>query len=96
MMSVPELFGMAQNIIKLILKKLEKQMDGKEIEGVSGNGAVRIVISSKIQVLEVKIDPHLACNVEQLEELVGAAVDDALQKGSGLLKSEVQKILGDL
>jgi DNA-binding protein YbaB len=58
------------------------------------NGAVRILISGKFQVLGVKINPRLARNVPQLEELVGVAVEDALQKGSDLIKSEAQKLLG--
>ena len=94
MMPVPEASSITQNLIKMILKKMEKQMEGKKVEGISGNGAVRIVVSGKFQVLGVKINPRLARNVSQLEELVGAAVEDALQKGSDLLKSEAQKLLG--
>lgn len=96
MMSVPEACGMTQNLIKLVLKKLEKQMEGKKVEGTSGNSAVKVVISGKFQVLEVRINPRLARNVAQLEELVEAAVDDALLKASDLLKSEAQKLLGGL
>lgn len=94
MMPVPETSSITQNLIKMILKKLKRQMAGKKVEGISGNGAVRIMISGKLQVLGVKINPRLTRNVHQLEELVGAAVEDALQKGSDILKSEAQKLLG--
>lgn len=92
-MSVPETQSMAQVFINKLLKKLDKQLEGKKVEGSSGNGAVRIVISGQFRVLGVKISPRLSCNYEQLEKYVAAAVDDALQKGSELLRSEAQKIL---
>lgn len=95
-MSVPEAQGLTQGLLKKILKKFEKQLEGKQVEGSSGNGAVSIVISAKFQVLNVKINPRLAYQLDQLEELVGAAVDDVLQRGGDLLKSEAQKLLGGL
>lgn len=93
-MSVPETQSMAQVFINKLLKKLDKQLEGKKVEGSSGNGAVRIVISGQFRVLRAKISPRLRCNNDQLEKLVATAVDDALQKGSELLRSEAQKILG--
>ncbi|MGI6405000.1 MAG: YbaB/EbfC family nucleoid-associated protein [Syntrophaceticus sp.] len=93
-MSVPETQSMAQIFINKLLKKLDKQLEGKKVEGSSRNGAVKIVISGQFRVLEVKISPRLSCNNEQLEKSVAAAVDDALQKGSELLRSEAQKLMG--
>lgn len=93
-MSIPETQGMAQIFINKLLAKLDKQLEGKKVEGSSGNGAVRIVISGQFRVLGVKIYPRLGRDNEQLEKLVAAAVDDALQKGSELLRSEAQKLLG--
>ena len=93
-MSIPETQSMAQVFINKLLKKLDKQLEGKQVEGSSGNGAVRIVISGQFRVLGVKISPRLGRDNEQLEKLVAAAVDDALQKGNELLRSEAQKLLG--
>jgi hypothetical protein len=44
-MSVPETQSMAQIFINKLLKKLDKQLEGKKVEGSSRNGAVKIVIS---------------------------------------------------
>ncbi|HBI26784.1 MAG TPA: hypothetical protein DDY25_03515 [Peptococcaceae bacterium] len=93
-MSIPETQSMAQVFINKLLKKLDKQLEGKQVEGSSGNGAVRIVISGQFRVLGVKISPRLGRDNEQLERLVAAAVDDALLKGNELLRSEAQKLLG--
>jgi hypothetical protein len=93
-MSIPETQSMAQVFINKLLKKLDKQLEGKQVEGSSGNGAVRIVISGQFRVMGVKISPRLGRDNEQLEKLVAAAVDDALQKGNELLRSEAQKLLG--
>lgn len=61
-MSVPETQSMAQIFINKLLKKLDKQLEGKKVEGSSRNGAVKIVISGQFRVLEVKISPRLSCN----------------------------------
>ena len=95
-MPVPETYGLTQHFLKSIITRLEKQLEDKKVEGTGGNGAVCVVISGKLQVLGVKINPRSVRKVAQLEELVADAVDDALQKGSELLKSEARKLLGDV
>mgnify|MGYP000903213044 CR=1 FL=1 len=93
-MPVPETYGLTQQFLKSIITRLEKQLEGKKVEGSSENGAVCVVIGGKLQVLGVKINMRSVKNVSHLEQLVAEAVDDALQKGSELLKTEAGKLMG--
>ena len=60
----------------------------------SRDRGVIVVLSGSFQVLSVKINQRLLNNHAKLENSVAEAVDDALQKGIQLLKTEAQKLLG--
>ncbi|HHY40433.1 MAG TPA: YbaB/EbfC family nucleoid-associated protein [Syntrophaceticus sp.] len=94
-MSDLEAYRIPKSVLNSILKKLEKQMKDKEIRGTSKDRAVIVVISGSFQVLSVQINQRLVKNPAQLENSVAEAVDDALQKGIELLKTEAQKLLGN-
>lgn len=79
--------GNMNNLMKQA-QKLQKQMEEKakefeaqEFEGSAGGGAVLITISGKKEVLKVKIEPSAvdADDVEMLEDLISAAVNEALR-----------------
>ncbi|HAF17632.1 MAG: YbaB/EbfC family nucleoid-associated protein [Thermacetogeniaceae bacterium] len=93
-MSYSEAYRIPKSVLNSILKKLEKQMKDKEIRGTSRDRGVIVVLSGSFQVLSVKINQRLLNNHAKLENSVAEAVDDALQKGIQLLKTEAQKLLG--
>ena len=62
-------------------KKVEEQLALLEVEGQSGAGLVKIVMSCKNDVRRVSIDPSLlAEDKDMLEDLVAAAFNDAVRK----------------
>jgi nucleoid-associated protein EbfC len=72
-------------------KKLEEQMDALEVEGNAGGGMVKITMNGHKNVLAVQIskeviDPE---DVEMLQDLVTAAINDALAKVDEQLKENV-------
>ena len=63
------------------MKKVQEQLGTIEVEGQSGAGLVKIVMTCKNDVKRVSIDPSLlADDKDMLEDLVAAAFNDAVRK----------------
>ena len=63
------------------MKKAQEQLALVEVEGQSGAGLVKVVMSCKYDVKRVSIDPSLlADDKDMLEDLVAAAFNDAVRK----------------
>jgi nucleoid-associated protein EbfC len=63
------------------MKKLQEQIAAMEVEGQAGSGLVKVVMSGRHEVRRVTIDPKLlADDKEILEDLIAAAVNDAVRK----------------
>jgi DNA-binding YbaB/EbfC family protein len=68
------------------------------VEGSAGGGMVTVVVNGKGDLLSVKIDPEVARgeDLEMLQDLVVAAVNDALRRARELLAQEVSRLTGGL
>ena len=63
------------------MKKMQEQLASIEVEGQSGAGLVKVVMSCKHDVKRVTVDPSLVGDdKEMLEDLVAAAFNDAVRK----------------
>ena len=63
------------------MRRMQDQLGAIEVEGQSGSGMVRVVMTCKHQVKRVAIDPSLAGeDREMLEDLLVAAFNDAAQR----------------
>ena len=77
------------------LKKAQEQLSGVEVEGQSGAGLVKVVMTCRNEVKRVSIDPSLMGeDKDMLEDLVVAAFNDTLrraeQTASGRMGSVTQ------
>lgn len=63
---------MQQNMVKA-----QEELASVEVEGQSGAGAVKIVMTCKHDVRRVSIDPSVMDDKEMLEDLIAAALNDA-------------------
>jgi DNA-binding YbaB/EbfC family protein len=68
----------------------------KVVTGTSGGGAVTIQLNGMSNVERVTIAPEAAEDVEALQELVAAALNDALQKATDGARSEAMQLLQQL
>ena len=67
------------------MKKAQEQLALLEVEGQSGAGLVKVVMTCKSDVKRVSIDPSLlADDKDMLEDLVAAAFNDAVRKAEAL------------
>ncbi|WP_172799321.1 YbaB/EbfC family nucleoid-associated protein [Bacillus sp. FJAT-29814] len=87
--------GNMQNMMKQMQKMQKKMAEAQEqlgqekIEGTAGGGIVTVVVSGHKEVIDVQIKPEAVDpdDVEMLQDLVLAAVNDALKKADELSNS---------
>jgi DNA-binding YbaB/EbfC family protein len=80
------------------ISQLQEEMATKAVEGSSGGGMVNIVMNGKQEILSVRIDPEVVNreDVEMLQDLITAAVNEAIRKSHEMMQEEMKKITGGL
>jgi DNA-binding YbaB/EbfC family protein len=74
------------------MQKAQEELASLEVEGQSGAGAVKVVMTCKHDVKRVTIDPSVMDDKEMLEDLIAAAVNDANRRA----EATVQERMGSL
>jgi DNA-binding YbaB/EbfC family protein len=79
-------------------ERMQKEMSSIRVEGASGGGMVTVAVNGHKHVQSIKIDPETVSkeDVEMLQDLIVAAVNDALRKVDEELKSRVGGIMSGL
>ena len=62
------------------MKKVQDELAALEVEGQAGAGLVKILMTCKYDVRRVSIDPSVLDDKEMLEDLMAAAVNDAVRR----------------
>ena len=98
-LKLQEMLGQAKQMQEQIQQKLAATV----VEASSGGGAVTVKMNGKKEVLKISIDPAAVssltganADVEMLEDLVAAAVNEAGRRADEIIKSNVQGMLGGL
>jgi hypothetical protein len=80
------------------IAQLQEEMAAKTVEGSSGGGMVNIVMNGKQEILSVRIDPEVVNreDIEMLQDLIVAAVNEAIRKSQEVMQEEMKKITGGL
>lgn len=100
----PGMPGNIQEIMKQAQKMQEKLLKAQEESGsiisdaTSGGGMVRAVANGKNQLVELKIEKEVVNpdDIEMLQDLIVAAVNEALQKVQDTVKETMSKLTGGL
>lgn len=94
-----EMMAQANQFKEEVFRKLEQSV----VEGSSGGGAVTATMNGRKQLLKIHIDPAAVAgltgpqpDVEMLEDLVVAAVNDASRKAEELLQNHSKDLIGGL
>jgi DNA-binding YbaB/EbfC family protein len=98
-LKLQEMLSQASKMQEDVQQKLSQTV----VEGSSGGGAITATMNGKKQLLKIRIDPSAVSSlsgdhpdVEMLEDLVVAAVNDAGRKAEEAMQSSVQGMLGGL
>ncbi len=78
------------------MAKLQEELNEKTVETSAGGGMVTVVATGKQEISSIKIDPEVVNqeDIEMLEDLVLAAVNDALFQAKQMVSEEMTKITG--
>ncbi len=84
--------------MQMELAKMQEDLKKKEVEASAGGGAVTVKVNGAKEVLDIKIDKELASSGdnEMLQDLVKAAVNEAMNKAQAMMDEESKKIAGGL
>jgi DNA-binding YbaB/EbfC family protein len=80
------------------ITELQEEMAGKTVEASSGGGMVSIVMNGKQEVLSIRIDPEVVNReeIDMLQDLIAAAINEAIRKSHEMMTEEMKKITGGL
>ena len=79
-------------------ERLQKQMADARVEGNAGGGMVTVVMNGAKQIQSLKIDPEAVSkdDVEMLQDLILAAINDAQRKVDDALQQQMGGMMGGL
>ena len=78
--------------------KMQEELKLRTLETSAGGGAVKVVVTGEKQIKSIKIDPAAVDpeDTEMLEDLITAAVNDALKKVDDMMAQEMGKLTGGM
>lgn len=96
--------GNMQKMMKQVQKmqadmaRMQEELGTREVEGTAGGGMVTVVVNGKQEVMSIKIKPEAVDpdDVEMLEDMVLAAVKEAMRKSQDMVTEEMGKITGGM
>lgn len=80
------------------MKKMQAELEFKRISATAGGGMVEAVVDGNRRIVEIKIAPEVVDpeDIETLQDLLQAAVNEATRKAEEYVAEEMQKITGGL
>jgi len=80
------------------MAKLQEELSEKTVETASGGGMIKVVANGKQQLVSIQIEKEVVDpeDVEMLQDLILAAVNDALAKSQEMVSGEMSKLTGGL
>ena len=78
------------------MAKVQTELETETVEATAGGGAVQVVATGTQKLVSVKIDPAAASELEMLQDMVVAAVNEAMEKSKQLAASKMQAVASGL
>ncbi len=78
------------------LQKVQEELENLTVEGSAGGGVVKVVMTGKQTVESVTIEPEAAEDVDLLQDLVAAAVNDAFAKTQEMAAQKMSTVTGGM
>ncbi|SEJ43940.1 hypothetical protein SAMN05660742_107167 [Propionispira arboris] len=92
--------GMMKKVQKLQAEmgKMQEELKTRTIDVSAGGGAIKVVMNGEKQIQSLIIDPAAVDpeDVEMLQDLISAAINEAVKKVDDLMASEMGKLTGGL
>jgi nucleoid-associated protein EbfC len=80
------------------MAQLQEELGGKTTEATAGGGMVKVVANGKQQILSIQIEKEVVDpeDVDMLQDLIVAAVNEALSRSQAMVNEEMSKITGGM
>ena len=78
------------------MEKLQKELETETVSATAGGGAVTAVATGTQRLVSVTVDPAAAEDVEMLQDLVVAAVNEALEKSKQMASEKMSALTAGL
>ena len=80
------------------IAKLQDELESATVESSAGGGMVKAVVSGKLRVESLEIDPQVVSDedVDMLQDLVAAAVNEGLEKAQEMASDRMSALTGGL
>lgn len=78
--------------------QLQQELEAKTIEAQAGGGMVRVVVNGKFEIVSLKIEKEVVNSedIEMLQDLIVAAVNEGIRKAQAMASEEMAKITGGM
>ena len=80
------------------MMELQEEMASKTVEATAGGGMVTVVVNGKQELVSISIDPDVVDRqeIEMLQDLIIAAVNEGIRRAQQLLADEMKKLTGGM
>ncbi len=80
------------------MMKMQEELSNKTVEATAGGGMIKVVANGKQQIVSIDIEKEVVDpdDVEMLQDLILAAINDALAKSQEMVSGEMSKITGGM
>ncbi|NLB81706.1 MAG: YbaB/EbfC family nucleoid-associated protein [Clostridiaceae bacterium] len=80
------------------MESIQQDVENRLVEASAGGGAVTVTMNGKKEVKSIKIDPDIieTEDIEMLEDIVMAAVNEAISKANEMMTGEMGKLTGGI
>jgi DNA-binding YbaB/EbfC family protein len=97
MKGMGKMMKQAQQLQSKMLK-LQEELADKTVETTSGGGMVKVVANGRQQVVSIQIEKEVVDpdDLEMLQDLILAAINDALTKSQEMVSGEMSKLTGGM
>jgi nucleoid-associated protein EbfC len=97
---LPDLGGLMQAAQKMQreMERVQEQLEHVRVEASAGGGMVTAIVNGKMEVVSLRIDPSVVDpkDIGMLQDLIAAAVNQALAKAKNVAQEELAKVTGGL
>jgi len=91
----PQLIKQAQKM-QSQLAKIQEEMASRTVEAASGGGMITVKANGRQEILSIRIEPEVVNpeDLDMLQDLIVAAVNEALKKAQEMMNEEMGKVTG--
>ena len=81
-----------------MMEKTQAEIEAKEVEASAGGGAVSVKVNGKKELVDISLKPEVVDpdDIEMLQDLILAAVNEAMRQVNEISESEMGKVTGGI